>query len=142
VVPLEEVVRTAVAVRLVDARARGEARVGRNTQTRERGLAVREARYTRSRASRDRERGHQGSRASAIGRQGAAAQHRRHDALRGPVVRVVEGLLAQRLHDPRRRGRVAVNERVALHYPDQLLDGVVEVHLDLVGRGRDRLRRP
>ncbi len=34
---------------------------------------------------------------------------------------------------------VARHERVALHNPDELLTGVVEVQLQLVGRGRDRL---
>lgn len=61
------------------------------------------------------------------------------DTLRGPVIRVVERLGTEDLRNNRRRGR-AVNERVALDNPDELLDGVVEVELDLVRRGRDRLR--
>ena len=49
---LEEVVRTRRTVRLVDLRARGESSTDRDTQAAELGLAVREARDTRSRASR------------------------------------------------------------------------------------------
>ena len=61
------------------------------------------------------------------------------DALRGPVVRVVERLLTSRLRDPRDRRAVAVDEAVALDNPDEFLHRVVEVHLDLVGGGSDRL---
>jgi len=139
---LEEVVRTRRAIRLVDARARRQTRTDRDTEASDLGLVVGEASDARTRASRGRERRDRRTRLTTntnVGRQGAAAEHRRHDALRGPVVGVVERLLAQGLHDPRRRGGVAVNERVALDNPDQLLDGVVEVHLDLVGRGSDRL---
>ena len=53
-----------------------------------------------------------------------------------PPVGVVEGLLSLPGVDDR---RVARDERVALDDPHQLLRGVVEVHLDLVGRRRDRL---
>ena len=53
-----------------------------------------------------------------------------------PPVGVVEGLLSLPGVDDR---GVAADERVALDDPHQLLRGVVEVHLDLVGRRRDRL---
>jgi len=53
-----------------------------------------------------------------------------------PPVRVVEGLLAvPRVDD----GVIARHERVALHHPDELLAGVVEVQLQLVGAGRHGL---
>jgi hypothetical protein len=53
-----------------------------------------------------------------------------------PPVRVVEGLLALPGVDG---GSIAGEERVALDNPDKLLARVVEVELDLVGRGRDGL---
>jgi len=53
-----------------------------------------------------------------------------------PPVGVVERLLTLPGVDDR---GVARDERVALDNPHQLLRGVVEVHLDLVGRRRDRL---
>ena len=54
-----------------------------------------------------------------------------------PPVGEVEGLLAL----PAVHHRVvARHERVALHHPHQLLARVVEVQLQLVGRGRDGLR--
>ena len=53
-----------------------------------------------------------------------------------PPVGVVEGLLALPGVDD---SRVARCVRVALDNPDELLRGVVEVHLDLVGRRRHRL---
>jgi len=134
---LEEVVVSGRAVRAVDLRTRGEAGVRRDTEATQLGLGVREAGDTRTRTGRHRER--RDRTGVRVGRQGAAAEDRRHDALRRPVVGVVERLLAQRLHDPRRRGGVAVNERVALDDPNELLHGVVEVHLDLVRGGRDRL---
>jgi hypothetical protein len=53
-----------------------------------------------------------------------------------PPVGEVEGLLTL----PGEDGRiVAGNEGVALHNPDELFARVVEVELELVGRGRDRL---
>jgi len=64
-------------------------------------------------------------------------EQRRDEAIRGEVVGVVEGLRTANRREP--RGRRAVNERVALDDPLELLDGVVKVQLDLVGRGRDRL---
>lgn len=71
--------------------------------------------------------------------QRATRHHVDHHALRGEIVRVVEGLHAVDLCDERLVGR-AVHERVALDNPHELLDGVVEVQLNLVRRGRDRLR--
>ena len=53
-----------------------------------------------------------------------------------PPVGVVERLLSLPGVDDR---RVARDERVALDNPDKLLRGVVEVHLDLVGRRRHGL---
>jgi len=58
-------------------------------------------------------------------------QQRRDHAVRAEVIGVVEGLGTANRREP--RGRGAVNERVALDYPLELLDGVVEVQLDLVG---------
>jgi len=53
-----------------------------------------------------------------------------------PRIGVVERLLAVvRIHS----GSVATNEVVALNDPRKELHGVVEVHAELVGRGRDRL---
>jgi hypothetical protein len=97
-------------------RARRGARTGRHVPDREIGRIRRAARGER-----------------------AAAEHCRDDALRRPVVRVVERLLSERLGNPRRRRGVAVDERVALDDPDKFLRGVVEVHLDLVRGRRDRL---
>ena len=53
-----------------------------------------------------------------------------------PPVRVVEWLLALPWVDD---GIVARDERVALDNPDEFLTGVVEVKLELVGAGRNRL---
>jgi len=53
-----------------------------------------------------------------------------------PEIGVVERLLAVVLVD---NGVVAANEVIALYYPCQELDGVVEVHADLVGGGGDAL---
>jgi len=137
---LEEVVRLDRAIRAVDLRARRQTRTRRSTDTRQVGgrcsAAERTGRSTRTRREIPR-----GDRRifGAVRGERAAAQHGRHDALRRPVIRVVERLLAQGLLNPRRRGGVAVNERVTLDNPHQLLDGVVEVHLDLVRGGRDRL---
>ena len=64
-------------------------------------------------------------------------QERRDDTIRGEVIGVVEGLGTANRREP--RGGRAVNERVALDDPLELLDGVVKVQLDLVGRRRDRL---
>ena len=56
-----------------------------------------------------------------------------------PVIGVVERLLTveRRIGITSRR---AVHERIALHDPEELLHGVIEVELDLVRRRRDRLR--
>ncbi len=61
------------------------------------------------------------------------------DALRGEVVGVVERLAAIDLRDEVLVGR-AVDERVTLDNPHELLNRVVKVQLDLVGGGRDGLR--
>jgi len=141
---LEEVRVLGQASSIVDLRARRQAGTRCGTEARQvRGVHAAE-RTRRSTGSR-REipcgdtRGTRGERRRAVGGERAAAEDRRDDALRRPVVGVVEGLLAQGLLDPRRRGGVAVDERVTLDNPHQLLDGVVEVHLDLVRGGRDRL---
>ena len=68
----------------------------------------------------------------------AAGEDVHHDALRAEVIRVVERLAAVDLSDESLVRR-AINERVALDNPHQLLHRVVEVQLDLVGRRRDRL---
>jgi len=79
-----------------------------------------------------------------VGSNGAAyrtrvrlGEQRRDHAVRREVVGVVEGLGTANRREP--RGRRAVNERVALDDPLELLNGVVKVQLDLVGRRRDRL---
>jgi len=59
-------------------------------------------------------------------------QQRRDQAIRAEVIGVVERLGTANRREP--RGRGAVNERIALDDPLELLDGVVEVQLDLVGR--------
>ena len=61
-----------------------------------------------------------------------------HDqTLRAEVVGVVERLGSSDGRNPRRVR--AVDERVTLDDPEELLDGVVKVQLDLVGRARDGL---
>ena len=56
-------------------------------------------------------------------------------------VRVVEGLRAEHLEEDRvtQEGRAVINVLIGLDDPDKLLHGVVEVELDLVGRGTNRL---
>ncbi len=68
----------------------------------------------------------------------AAGEDIHDNTLSGEVVRVVERLAAVDLADEV-DARGAVRERVALDNPHKLLDGVVEVQLDLVAGGRDRL---
>ena len=68
--------------------------------------------------------------------QRAAGEDVHHDALRAEVIRVVEGLASVDLRDERLEG-CAVHERVALNNPDELLNRVVEVELDLVARACD-----
>ena len=70
--------------------------------------------------------------------QRAAGEDVHHDALRGEVIGVVERLASVDLGDEHLAGR-AVDIRVALDNPHELLHRVVEVELDLVRRGRDRL---
>jgi len=82
-------------------------------------------------------RGNRRERAAAR-RQGATSQDVHHDALRGEVIRVVERLHAVHLSDEDLEGR-AVDERVALDDPHELLHRVVEVELNLVRARRDRL---
>jgi hypothetical protein len=67
-----------------------------------------------------------------------AGEHVHHDTLRGEVIGVVEGLATVDLRNEVLAGG-AVHERVTLNNPHELLDGVVEVELDLVGRRGDRL---
>ena len=76
--------------------------------------------------------------ASLSSAQTATGEHVHHDALSGEVVRVVERLHAVDLLDEHLVGR-AVDVRVTLNDPHELLHRVVEVELDLVRRGRDRL---
>jgi len=71
-------------------------------------------------------------------REVAAAEDVHDNTLSGEVIRVVEGLAAVHLSDEV-DARGAVNERVALDNPHELLDGVVEVQLDLVAGRGDRL---
>ena len=66
------------------------------------------------------------------------SEQRHNDTIRREVIGVVERLRAANRRHPRRRR--AIDERIALHYPLELLHGVVKVQLDLVGRRRDRLR--
>jgi len=90
------------------------------------------AQYRRRELSRRRVRG-----LSSDRRTRRLGEERRDHAIRREVVGVVEGLGTANRREP--RGRRAVNERVALDDPLELLDGVVKVQLDLVGRRRDRL---
>ena len=59
------------------------------------------------------------------------------DAIRGEVIGVVERLGTTNRREP--AGGRAVNEGIALDNPEELLDGVVEVELDLVGGRGDGL---
>jgi len=61
-----------------------------------------------------------------------------HNTLRGEVIGVVEGLATVDLRNEVLVGG-AVHEAVTLDNPHELLDGVVEIELDLVGGGGDRL---
>ena len=140
---LEERAILGVAERVVDRRARRQTGTAGQTQTRE-VLLGEGTGGTRRGTSTLRDGGREAHTRELVGhraRRGerAAAQHSRDNALRRPVICVVERLLAQGLHDPRRGRGVAVNERVALDNPNELLHGVVEVHLDLVRGRRDRL---
>jgi hypothetical protein len=60
------------------------------------------------------------------------------DTIRAEVIGVVEGLGTTNRREP--GGGRAVHERVTLNNPEELLHGVVEVELDLVGRRSDGLR--
>jgi len=95
-----------------------------------------QTRQVRARGSITRRRGNRRLRTAS--RQRATREHVHDDALRGEVVRVVERLHAVDLRDGDQAGR-AVDVRVTLNDPHQLLHRVVEVQLDLVRRGRDRL---
>jgi hypothetical protein len=64
-------------------------------------------------------------------------QQRRDHTIRAEVIGVVERLGTTNRRQP--GGRRAVNERVALHHPEELLHGVVKVQLDLVAGRRDAL---
>jgi len=104
--------------------------------TRQRGARLdAETREVRARGAITRRRWHRRGRTTA---ERAAAEHIHHDALRGEVVGVVEWLAAVHLNNRGLAGR-AVDERVALDNPHKLLDGVVEIELDLVRRRRDGL---
>ena len=70
--------------------------------------------------------------------QRATGEDVHHDALRAEVICVVERLASVDLLDED-LVRGAVHERVALNNPHELLNRVVEVELDLVGGGGDRL---
>ena len=98
-----------------------------DTQTRQVGAIRTIARHRRD---------HRACRRAA---QRAAGQHVHHHTLRGEVIRVVEGLATADLTNEVLVGG-AVHEGVALDDPHQLLDGVVEVQLDLVGGRGDALR--
>jgi len=139
---LEEGVILRHTAAVVDLRTRGKTSARRGTETREVGSGVARAAARCTPACRDAPYGNTVGRlgvGGAVRGERAAAEDGRDDALRGPVVRVVERLLSERLLDPGRGRGVAVDKRVALDDPDEFLRGVVEVHLDLVGRGRDRL---
>jgi len=142
----EQVVRRVLEHRLRRKRRLGQRRVGR---VEPRGTAQRGARRNADTGQvgargavtrRRRDRAELGRRATRLASaQTTARQDVHHHALRGEVIRVVEGLHAVDLRDERLEGR-AIHVRVALDHPHKLLDGVVEVQLDLVRRGRDRLR--
>jgi hypothetical protein len=66
---------------------------------------------------------------------GGLGEERSDDTISAEVIRVVEGLGTTNRGKP--SGSRAVHERVALDNPEELLHGVVEVELDLVGRGSD-----
>jgi len=72
-----------------------------------------------------------------ITRDGGSLTTERHDGVREGVnpVRVVEGLGAERAVQDTAgsQRRAVVDVGIGLHHPDQLLTGVVEVELDLVG---------
>ncbi len=119
----------------IDARVDAEIGTVCLSQTHHRSTPATTRRCTGTRGGRE------GWNARAVGIrcQTTASQDVGDDTLRRPVIRVVERLLTRRLGNPGHRGRVAVNERITLAHPNQLLHGVVEVHLNLVGRRRDGL---
>ncbi len=132
----EQVVSSALEVLLIGAvisrrdsaevTASGQTRTRRLTHTRHVGEGVRSG---RTRVASQRHTTRTGGTAS---RQTTTTQDVQHHTLRGPVIRVVEGLLSRRLSHPGSRGIGAVHEGIALHHPDEFLHGVVKVHLDLV----------
>ena len=94
------------------------------------------ARQVGARRAITRRRDHRARRAAA---QRAAREDVHDHTLRREVVGVVERLAAVDLSDVRGGRERAVDERVALAHPHQLLHRVVEVQLDLVRAGRDGL---
>jgi len=141
----EQVVRRVLEDELLVVTAGVEVGVQPGGTTQRRALGETQARQVRARRTVERASGNRecctgdgqvgAAKASA---ERAAREDVHHDALRGEVVRVVERLHAVDLLDGHQVRR-AVNVRVTLNDPHQLLHRVVEVQLDLVRRGRDRL---
>jgi len=124
------VIARGVEVRVQPARA-VERRTNRNTQTRDVRALV---------AARETGRRHRAVGSDTrLAAEGTAGEHVHDHTLRREVVGVVERLAAVDLGDVRGGRLRAVNERVTLAHPDQLLHRVVEVQLDLVRARRDRL---
>jgi hypothetical protein len=135
----DAVIISEVGLSGVDTRASGETSTRSETKT---DLRDRDRTTDSSSTGTKSDSGQSGSVASkyttstaAIGSKSTVTKNVGDDTLGGPVIRVVEGLLSGGFRDPRHRGRVAVDEGVALDNPDEFLHGVVEVHLDLVGGG-------
>ena len=141
----EQVVRRVLKHKLLVVTAGVEVGVKPRGTTQRRALRETKAREVRARRTVRRSSGNheccigagQDATALASGER-AAREDVHHDALRGEVVRVVERLHAVDLLDGHQVRR-AVNVRVTLNDPHQLLHRVVEVQLDLVGRRRDGL---
>jgi len=140
---LEDAVIIGEVVGGVDTRASGETRVGRGAKTKTFGghVDTRASSGTTTRCKNIEvvKSNHSRTISGTVGSKDTVTEDVHDDTLSAPVIGVVEGLLTRSLLDPRDRGRVAVNEGVTLDNPDEFLDGVVKVHLDLVGRSSDGL---
>ncbi len=113
----------------------------RSVNTNRIGVSGRAAKRSRTQSSGDASEASRRSPVGAddVGRTTRSLGEQGHDqTLSGEVIGVVERLGSTDGGDP--LGRRAVDERVTLDNPEELLHGVVKVQLDLVGGGGDGLR--